>query len=140
MSIGWAAGPSPAQLNAQTHFSFQISTPLPLSRICPPLSQPSLGFGQVYVMLGLWKPQRKPKWIGEGLPLPPPATASVYEIRGNQETGTDCLGKYICNILTIFIHSFYWDMYYRHLRIIPSAQTRHAHPSLRPFLPPLGPG
>lgn len=37
--------------------------------------------------------------------------------------GIDRLGKYICNILTIFVHSFYWDTYYRHFRDIPSAQT-----------------
>lgn len=54
----------------------------------------------------------------------PPATAFVYEIGVNQEMGIDCLGKYICNILTIFIHSFYWDIYYRGLRVtLPSAPT-----------------
>lgn len=74
-----------------------------------------------------------------GPPLPLPATASVYEMRVNQEMGINCLGKYICNILTIFIHSFYWDVYYRNFCVIPS-QHRHtrAHPSPRPFLPPMG--
>lgn len=76
-NICWAAGPSHAQLNDETHFSFEISTPLPLSRICPSPSQPNLGFGQVYVTLGLWKPQTKPKWNGEGPRRPPPATACL---------------------------------------------------------------
>lgn len=53
--------------------------------------------------------------------------------------GINCLGKYICNILTIFIHLFYWDIYYRKFRTVPSAQTQTRPPRPRPFLPP-GPG
>lgn len=64
-----------------------------------------------------------------GPPLPPLATASVYEIRINQEMGINCLGKYICNILTIFIHSFYCDIYYRNFRVnFPCAQTQMCPP------------
>lgn len=66
----------------------------------------------------------KPEWNGEGASPASTGHSSVYEIRVNQEMGINCLGKYICNILTIFIHSFYCDIYYRNFRVnFPCAQT-----------------
>lgn len=112
------------------HNSFEANT-------CSPLPSrhsffPSLhgGFGQVWVNTGPCGLRRKPN----GKERPPWPPASVYEIKINQETGINCLGKYICNILTIFIHGFYCDIYYRDL-CSACLQHRHRAPSLViPFL------
>lgn len=81
----------------------------------------------------------KPEWNGRGPPPTPAATASVYEIRVNQEMGINCLGKYICNILTIFIHSFYCDICYRNFCVsFPLAQTQTCPPLSAPFPPAAG--
>lgn len=53
--------------------------------------------------------------------------------------GINCLGKYICNILTIFIHSLYCDIYYRNFRVsLALAQTQTCPPFSAPFPPAAG--
>lgn len=63
---------------------------------------------------------------------PPQALASVYEVRINQETGINCLGKYICDILTIFIHGFYCDILLQGLLLVFLQHRRKRPPWLCP--------
>lgn len=133
--------PSHTQLNDEAHFFFLQGQHAPSSEQKRALSLTA----QSRMWVSLRKPRAsaglrtKPEWNERRLPLPPPATASVYKIRVNPEMGINCLGKYICNILTIFIHSFYCDIYYRNFRVgFPLAQTQTCPALSAPFPPAAG--
>lgn len=110
--------------------SFEASTPWLLLSRHP--SFPSLysGFGQFWVNTGPCSLRRKPKGKGGG--GSPASTASVYEVRINQETGINCLGEYICDILTIFIHGFYCDILLQGLLLVFLQHRRKRPPWLCP--------